>query len=81
MDCNISVYQGHLRQYWQLYHRLYRQPVYVVQVPVPVRRVSADPIPTNRMDNQKFYAKSKSKTTRARDKNRKQKFIESKVKR
>ena len=78
IDCNTSVYQGHLRQYWQPYHRLYRQPVYVVKVPVPVRRVSADAIPTHRMDNQTFYAKSRSMATRIRDKLKKQKIIENK---
>ena len=31
------------------------------------------------MDGQKFYAKSKRKTTRARDKTRKQEFIEGKT--
>ena len=53
--------------------------MFVVHLPVPVRRVPTDHIQNLKMDDQKFYAKSKSKATRARDKTRKQKFIEGKT--
>ena len=79
MEFKTSFFRGDLRQCWQSFYQLNRQPVFVVHLPVPVRRVSTDHIQNLKIDDQKFYAKSKSKATRAKDKTRKQKFMEGKT--
>ena len=75
---NTSVYRGDFRQYWQPYYQLNRQPVFA-HVPMPVRPVPVDHIQTLDMDNRKWAGKSKSKATKARDKLRRQTFIERKT--
>ena len=72
---NTRVYHGDFRQYWQPYYQLNRQPVFATHV----RPVPEDHIQTSNMDNQKWAGKSKSKATKARDKLRRQTFIERKT--
>ena len=78
MEFKTSFFCGDLRQYWQPFYQLNRQPAFVVHLPVPVQRVPTDHIQTLDMDNQKWAGKSKSKATKARDKLRRQTFVERK---
>ena len=70
-----GFYHRDIGHYWLPYISSYQQPVFVVHIPVPVQHVATSRVQTS--DNNR-WGQSKSKATKLRDKQRKQKFMECK---
>ena len=76
MKYNNGFYHRDFGHYWLPYNSSYQQPVSYAWVPFPVRPVATSRIQTLDKNFQKCQGKSKSKATKLRDKQRKQRFME-----
>ena len=80
MEYYDGFYHRDFRHYWLPYNSPYQQPVLVAHVPIPGRSVTTSRFQTSDENLQKCRGipKWKSKATKLRDSQRKQKFMECK---
>ena len=80
MDYYPSYHYGHFGPYERpRFQQFYQPPVFMVHTPVPPQSLTRNDYRTYDKDARKHFGKSKSSATKARDKFRKQRFIENKA--
>ena len=80
MDYYPRYHYGHFGPYERpRLQQFYQPPVFMVHTPVPPQSLPRNNYRTYDKDARKHFGKSKSSATKARDKFRKQRFIENKA--